>query len=321
MDNFAPNVTKVVVVQDGGTPENFYEDKLNAFPNCEVFTSAVDALQYLEQNPANILVAEHEMQELNGIDVAEAIRDIDAEREHFTYVIVTAENVEVVGPSNEAGSSVDAFVDRNDGQMLHCSAIAGARVASRIKDLIADNAGLRRRCEYLERAQLLDPVTGLGNRRFAEETLSRSIRQIESRGGAVCFLSIALENYEQVVRRYDEKIASDLMSAVAARVQHLVRPLDTTAHFETGEFALILVQPTIEQCTASCYQRIFDGVRLKSYKTAAGYLDVKIAMSVCAATAESGAPDPAIMIRTARENLKASSRSEKIVVKHLTSGL
>lgn len=319
MDKFSPVITKVVVVQDSGTPEDFYADKLDAFPDREVFTSPVDALQYLERNPANILIAEYNMPELNGVDVAEAIRDIDSERQHFTYVIVTTDNGETVTSDQE--SRVDTFVDRNDAAMVHCSVAAGARVASRIKELIADNAGLRQRCELLERGQLLDPVTGLGNRRFAEQTLDKAVRQVESRGGAVCFLSIAVQNYTDIVRQYDEKIALDLMAAVSARVQHLVRPLDIAAHFETGEFALILVQPTIEQCTASCYQRIFDGVRLKSYKTPAGYLDVKIAMSVCAATAESGAPDPAIMIRTARENLQASARGEKIIVKHLTSGL
>ncbi len=60
---------------------------------------------------------------------------------------------------------------------------------------------------------------------------------------------------------------------------------------------------------------------MKSYKTPAGFLGASIAMSICAATAETGAPDPGLIIREARNNLDEAERLDKIVVKHLTSGL
>lgn len=321
MDDLSQDVSKIVVVQNDNTPAHFYDEALAAFPDRITLTGAVDGLQYLEQNPASVLVVEYDLSELNGVEVAEAIRDIDADRHHFTHVIVTINEADASGWNDRPESRVDTFIDRHNTNLIHAHTLAGSQLSFRINQLLADNSRLRQRCEYLEKGQLLDPVTGMGNRRFAEQTLERAIRQVESRGGAVCFLSILVENYSDVVKRYDERIGSELMAKVADRVNHLVRPLDTVTHFDTGEFALILVQPTIEQCTAACYQRIFDGIRLKSYKTPAGFLDVKIAMSVCAATAESGAPDPHIMVRTNRDHLKESSRREKIIVTHLTSGL
>ena len=65
------------------------------------------------------------------------------------------------------------------------------------------------------------------------------------------------------------------MKAVSDRLGHLVRPLDVVTYFDTGIFALILNQPTIEHCTAACYQRIYDGLRLRSFSTRAGFLDAE----------------------------------------------
>ncbi|MEX2489403.1 MAG: diguanylate cyclase [Pseudomonadales bacterium] len=321
MDDLSPDVSKVVVVLSDDTPAHFYDDALAAFPDRITLTGAVEGLQYLERNPASVLVVEYDLSELNGAEVAETIRDIDADRGHFTYVIVTLDEAKAPDCNEDGESPIDKCIHRHDTNLIHAFTLAGTRLSSRINQLLAENGRLQQHCGYLEQGQLLDPVTGMGNRRFAEQTLARAIRQVESRGGAVCFLSICVENYTDVVNRYDERIGSELMAAVADRINHLVRPLDTAANFDPGEFALILVQPTIDQCTAACYQRIFDGIRLKSYKTPAGFLDVKIAMSVCAATAESGAPDPDMMIRTTRDHLEESSRRERIVVTHLTSGL
>ena len=93
--------------------------------------------------------------------------------------------------------------------------------------------------------------------------------------------------------------------------------LDVVTHFSHGLFCLVLIQPTIDHCTAECYERIFDGVRLKSFGTAAGFQQVKIGMSICAATAETGAPDQQKMIDFAKGSLDESIRTEKIIVHHI----
>ena len=131
-------------------------------------------------------------------------------------------------------------------------------------------------------------------------------------------LILAVTNLDKILSRYDQRIANDLIIAVAEKIKHLVRPLDIVTHIEDGRFALILVQPTIEQCTADCYQRIYDGVRLKSYKTAAGFLDADIAMSICASHAENGPPSPESLLSGAADGLVEAVRAERVIVNHLT---
>jgi len=72
----------------------------------------------------------------------------------------------------------------------------------------------------------------------------------------------------------------------------------------------VLIQPNIKQFTTECYKRIFDGVRLKSYTTSAGFQPASIGMSICAATADN-------MIKYATKELGESVRTEFIKVHHI----
>lgn len=305
----------VIVKSATSSGENF-ERALEPFAEKHFCIGAVDALQWFEEHPAHVVVIESDMEEMNGIEVAEAIRDIDSESDHFTWLILTGS--EFTAEAQSAFTKyIDAFVDTNDPSMLRASVRAGLRIASQINQLAEANQTLMAEREKLLKGQLLDPLTGLGNRRYAEQALSDCARQIESRGGAVCFLLIEIGNTEKVREEYDDKIADELIVAVSKRIQHLVRPLDVVSYFAPSRFALVLLQPTIEQCTAECYQRIFDGVGLKSYKTSVGFIDVEIGMSICASLAETGAPQIETMIGTAEANLPDALKSKTIAVEHL----
>lgn len=308
----------LVIVKSDKSPTAFYDQALSEFSDKRFCEGAVHALQELEESPAHVVVIEADVGEMSGAELAEAIRDIDAGTTHFTYCILVGASAQDL-PGNFS-HNVDALVASGDSIMLRACVQAGMRISAQMNILSEHNESLRAEREDLMKGQLLDAVTGLGNRRFAEQSLSDCVRQIESRGGVVCFLLIAVGNYEQVRKQYDETIQGELMYAVARRIQHLVRPMDIVTYFAPGEFALVLLQQSLEQCTADCYQRIFDGVRLKSYKTSVGYIDAHIGMSICASGGETGAPQVDTMIDTAEANLATALERRTIEVTHLNVG-
>ena len=307
----------VVVVKGGHSTLDFFDDELLKFSNNRVCYGAVNALQILEDSPASVVITEMDVGDMNGLELAEAIRDIDEERSHFTYIIligaINHERVQQAAFHN----AIDAVTGTKRVDVLEHLALAGGRISHEINTLRQSNLSLQNLCKDLRRGQLLDPLTGLGNREFAEQSLSDTIRQIESRGGAVCLVMISVHNYQDVKETYDTTIAGELVVSVSDRIQHLVRPLDVVTYFSPGQFALVLMQPTIEQCSAECYKRIFDGVRLKSYTTTAGFQPVEIAMSLCAATADAGPPNQQQMIDIAIGNLAESKRTDTIMVHHI----
>lgn len=307
----------IVVVKGKDSTLDFFDDDLLKFSNNRVCFGAVNALQILEDAPANVVITEMNVGDMNGVELAEAIRDIDDERNHYTYIIlIGAINHERVQTDN-FHRCIDSLTGTKRVDVLEHLALAGARISARINRLSTSNQSLQSLCNDLRKGQLLDPLTGLGNREFADNALRDTIRQVESRGGAACLVMISVANYEDIKNTYDTSIAGELVVGISDRIQHLVRPLDVVTYFSPGVFALILLQPAIEQCTAGCYERIFEGLRLKSYTTTAGYQPVTIGMSICAATADTGAPSQQQMIDIATSNLDASVKTESIIVHHI----
>jgi diguanylate cyclase (GGDEF)-like protein len=307
----------VVVVKGGHSTLDFFDDELMKFKNNRVCFGAVNALQVLEDSPANVVIIEMDVGEMSGVELAEAIRDIDEERGHYTYIIlIGAINRERV-QTDEFHRTIDAVTGTKRVDVLEHLTLAGTRISSRINQLSASNKSLQNLCSDLRKGQLLDPLTGLGNREYAEQALNDTIRQVDSRGGAVCLVLISVHNYEEVKQSYDTSIAGELVVNVSERIQSLVRPLDVVTYFSPGMFALVLIQDSIDQCTAECYTRIFDGVRLKSYTTTAGFQPVSLGMSICAATADGGLPTPDQMIEIASKNLEESITSDTIMVHHI----
>jgi diguanylate cyclase (GGDEF)-like protein len=308
----------IVVVKGGNSILDFFDHELIKFPNNRVCYGAVNALQILEDAPASVVITEVNVGDMTGIELAEAIRDIDADLDHYTYIILMGAINPRTVESDLFHENVDVITGTKRVDVLSHLIIAGCRVSKKINDLALSQSALQNLCNELRKGQLLDPLTGLGNQSFAEQTLHDSIRQIESRGGAVCFLMISIQNYEAVKETYDTTIAGELVVAVSERIQALVRPLDVVTYYSPGQFALVLIQPSIEQCTAECYMRIYEGVKLKTYTTSAGYQPVELAMSICAGTADTGPPNEDVMIKTAINNLEDSHRDDNLVVEHIS---
>lgn len=308
----------IVVVKGGRSILGFFDQALMKFTNNRVCYGAVNALQVLEDAPASVIITETDVGEMTGVELAAAVRDIDDERLHYSYIILIGGVKPEIVASPEFQGNVDMVTGTKRIEVLEHLAVAGGRVADEINSLRASNEALQNLCNSMRKGQLLDPLTGLGNRMYAEQALDATIRQVESRGGAVCFLVIGIQNYEAVKEAYDTRIAGELVVAVSERIQALVRPLDTVTYYAPGEFALILMQPSIEQCSAECYSRIYEGVKLKSYSTSAGYQPVEIAMTICAGTADTGPPNPNVMVETALGMLDESHQRNTICVKHIS---
>ena len=181
----------VVIIKQSQTQNAALLDIAANFPNTRIFSSAVDAVQQLELAPADAVIIESETDDLDGVEAAEMIRDIGTESGHFSYIIILDVSGETALSATQNSTS-SKEVDAIAFGFTHLARLlaTGLRLSSQINDLKKHNAELTRNNLILQKGQLLDPLTGLGNRRFAEQGLNDSIKQIESRGGAACFLSL-----------------------------------------------------------------------------------------------------------------------------------
>jgi len=78
-----------VIVEEGNSRRGCFDYDLIKFSNNRTCIGAVDALQVIESSPANVVTTEMNVGEMTRVELAEAIRDIDEERNNSTYITLT----------------------------------------------------------------------------------------------------------------------------------------------------------------------------------------------------------------------------------------
>ena len=238
--------------------------------------SASAALALIEERPASILLADWLMPEMDGLELTAQVRQQDEMSDHYTYIILLTgrDGQDVLSKAFDQG--VDDFIGKSVmNDQLVPRVYAADRLCASLQRLMRENRLLTENIASLEKRNLIDPITGLGNARYLRQRLGDSLRQIESRGGALCYLSIGLPEISSQRERYGEHFHQELLRGVARRLQQLVRPLDILTRLDERHFGLLTLTDNLASCSPSSYKRLHEGLNLKAFKTSEGFISVK----------------------------------------------
>lgn len=100
-----------------------------------------------------------------------------------------------------------------------------------------ENAQLHRIVEW---QALVDPLTGLANRRSLEESLLEEVSRAERFGGDVCLVLADLDRFKRINDRYGHPTGDSALRAFALTLRDLVRDIDSAGRWGGEEFALVL---------------------------------------------------------------------------------
>ncbi|WP_263142394.1 response regulator [Pseudomonas sp. RIT-PI-AD] len=243
--------------------------------------SAMEALRLIEQRPASVLLADWLMPEIDGLELTGQVRQLDETADHYTYVILLTgkEGENVLSEAFDNG--VDDFISKAAmSEQLVPRVFAADRLCNTLQRLLQEKRLLTQNIASLERRNLVDPLTGLGNPRYLRQKLADSLRQVESRGGALCYLLIGLQEAAQLRQQYGERFYNELLHSVARRLQQLVRPLDVLTRLDNDHFGLITLLEDLHECSPSSFKRLHEGLNLKAFKTSEGFISLKAGISL-----------------------------------------
>lgn len=244
-------------------------------------SSAAEAIKLLEQRPASVLLADWLMPEMNGLELTIQVRQFDEMAHHYTYVILLTgkEGENVLGEAFDSG--VDDFISKAVmNEQLVPRVYAADRLCNTLQRLLQENRLLTENIASLEQRNLIDPLTGLGNGRYLQQKTLDSLRQVESRGGALCYLLIGLQDVRELHLQYGDSFYNELLTGVARRLQQLVRPLDVLVRLDESHFGLITLLSDLQECSPSSFKRLHDGINLKAFKTSEGFISLKAGISL-----------------------------------------
>lgn len=240
-------------------------------------SSASEALEALDQRPANVLLADWLMPEMDGLELTALVRQLDDASDHYTYIILLTGNDGDKLLAEAFDRGVDDFVNKSTvNEQLAPRVLAADRLCGTMQRLLREKRQLTHNITNLEQRNVIDALTGLGNLRYLRQHLATALRQLESRGGALCYLLISLDN----LAGRDDGLQREVQYNVARRLQQMLRPLDAVARLDERHFAAVAMVADLRECSPSSFRRVHDGLNLKALKTSEGFFSLQAAIGM-----------------------------------------
>jgi diguanylate cyclase (GGDEF)-like protein/predicted Zn finger-like uncharacterized protein len=114
----------------------------------------------------------------------------------------------------------------------------------RLRRQLAEKQG---HSDLLRNLAMVDPLTGLYNRRFAEQRLAAEVARSERKGHPLTVLTVDLNNFKQINDTYGHPAGDQVLLEFAARLNHVIRGSDLAVRLGGDEFLVVLPECTLEQ--------------------------------------------------------------------------
>lgn len=127
-----------------------------------------------------------------------------------------------------------------------CLTPAKQRLAQTVADSIALALANLRLRETLRQQSIRDPLTGLFNRRYMEETLEREVRRVARVQGPLGIIMLDIDHFKQFNDTFGHDAGDALLSELGAFLRTHVRGEDVACRYGGEEFTLILPEASLE---------------------------------------------------------------------------
>ncbi len=234
---------------------------------------ATEALNMMEQQHADVVLADWMMPEMDGLELTHRIRQADEEKGTYTAIILfTAhDGVEYLVKAFDHG--VDDYLCKPPNpQELAARVNAAARVAALQNDLLETSHQMEQTIKRLKKMALVDELTGAGNQPFLMKNLKAHLLEASTRRGGVCLAIVELRELEDINNTYGEFITNEILISQHRRLRRAVRPTDIIARLEQNIFGIIMHHTKARDYKPSAIERILTMINNRAYKTSIGNL-------------------------------------------------
>jgi diguanylate cyclase (GGDEF)-like protein len=114
----------------------------------------------------------------------------------------------------------------------------------RLRRQLAEKQG---HSDLLRTLAMIDPLTGLYNRRFAEQRLAAEVARSERKGHPLTVLTLDLNDFKQVNDTHGHTAGDLVLQEFAARLNKVIRGADLAVRLGGDEFLVLLPECTQQQ--------------------------------------------------------------------------
>ena len=147
---------------------------------------------------------------------------------------------------------------------------------------------LQENLEVVRTESLTDPMTGLANRKFFDETLTKATEAAVTRGESLSLLMVDIDRFKAFNDTYGHLTGDQVLRLVAASLKQNVKGQDVAARYGGEEFSVVLPNTTLRSALTVA-DHIRRAVMAKELmKRSTGEMLGRITVSVGVATLQKG---------------------------------
>jgi two-component system cell cycle response regulator len=290
---------KILIVDDRDSSS---ERVVSALRNDHVVThekSPQEALFRGAEGDFDMFIVSLGLKNYDGLRLCSQIRSLERTRQLPVLMIADIEDRARVLRGLDLGVNdyLTRPIDRNE---------LVARVRTQLRRKRYADA-LRESMQVSIEMALVDPLTGLNNRRYLETHLASMLQHVTTRGGALSLMILDIDHFKSVNDGYGHSSGDEVLKAFAGRVKRMVRQADLACRFGGEEFVVIMPDTTIA-VASQIAERVRAAVQGELFAIEGGARAIPVTVSI--GIAESlGVSDPDMLFRRADRALYRSKNS------------
>ena len=205
---------------------------------------------------------------------------------------IAQDNATFIADPNTApeGKEGDAIRDLLQGIRAQIADIVdhGRQFENKLEDYSTGITDLSRQLEQTKKAAMVDPTTGIGNRRRFEESLAKILTHLEDFNGKVSVLLADVDKFKAVNDTLGHNVGDQVLRLVANSFVTSLKGSDVVARWGGDEFAAILPNTTLDNAL-SVAENVRNSIATKSLKNKdTGETMGKVTMSIGVSTFRQG---------------------------------
>jgi diguanylate cyclase (GGDEF)-like protein len=135
----------------------------------------------------------------------------------------------------------------------------------------------------LQQQSIRDPLTGLFNRRFLEETLPREIKRAQRKRSTLCVLMLDIDNFKTFNDRYGHAAGDNVLREFSGVLLDNIRNTDIASRYGGEEFMVVLPDAPVADARNKAQQILekTKALRVTFNGTGLGPISASIGLAAC----------------------------------------
>ena len=180
-------------------------------------------------------------------------------------------------------------VDRNELHARVRTQLRRKRYTDRLRDVMAESLQLA----------VIDPLTGLHNRRYLDTQLAAMVAAAANADNALSLMILDIDHFKSVNDTHGHQAGDEILKAFASRVRSVVRRADLVCRLGGEEFIVVMADTDIGSA-GRVGERVRDIVGSAPFAIAAGGAAIPVTVSIGIADRRGGHDVEAMMKRADR---------------------